>query len=86
VLHIISLLDRVGSKGGAIGEIAPLKSYESNFVHHDFVQLRKKHSQFKAILTSIVLSRTVARKSSLGRLYVRVGGLYVCAGGLDIEI
>ena len=31
-------------------------------------------------------SRTVAMKSSLGGLYVRVGGLCVCAGGgLDIE-
>jgi len=34
----------------AIRAIAPLKTYESNFVHHDFVQFRKHHSQFKGIL------------------------------------
>jgi len=30
---------------------------------------------------SRIRDRTVARKSSLGGLYVRVGGLYVCARG-----
>ena len=41
----------------AIGAIAPTKTYESNFIHHDFVQFGKQHSQFKAILPSIVLSQ-----------------------------
>jgi len=31
-------------------------------------------------------NRTVARKSSIGGLYVCAGGLYVRAGGLDIQI
>jgi len=30
----------------AIGAIAPLKIYESNFIHHDFVQFGKQHSRF----------------------------------------
>jgi len=33
----------------------PLKTYESNFIHHDFVQFGRQHSRFKAILPSIVL-------------------------------
>jgi len=35
----------LGSRGGsrgAIGAIAPTKTYESNFIHHDFAQFRKK--------------------------------------------
>jgi len=42
---------------GGIGAIAPPKTYESNFIHNDFVQFRKKHSRYKAILPSIVLSQ-----------------------------
>ena len=41
----------------AIWVIAPPKTYERSFVHHDFVQFGKEHSQFKAILPSIVLSQ-----------------------------
>jgi len=41
---------------GVIGAIAPLKTYESNFIHHDFVQFREKHSRYQAILPSIILS------------------------------
>jgi len=47
---------RGGSRGG-IGAIAPPKTYESNFIHNDFAQFRKKHSRYKAILASIVLSQ-----------------------------
>jgi len=43
--------------GGAIGAIAPPKTYESNFFHYDFVQFGKQHSRYKAILSSIVLSQ-----------------------------
>jgi len=46
-----------GGSSGAIGAIAPLKTYESNFIHHDFAQFRKEHSRYKAILPSIVLSQ-----------------------------
>jgi len=35
----------------------PLKTYESNFIHHDFAQFGKQHSRYKAILPSIVLSQ-----------------------------
>ena len=31
------------------------KTYKSNFSHHDFVQVRKQHSRYKAILSPIVL-------------------------------
>jgi len=37
--------------------IDPLETYESNFIHHDFVQFGKQHSRYKAILPSVVLSQ-----------------------------
>jgi len=46
---------RVDPGGGAIGTIDPPKTYESKFIHHDYVQFRKQHSRLKAILSSIVL-------------------------------
>ena len=33
------------------------KTYECNFIHHDFVQFVKQHSRYKAILPSIVSSQ-----------------------------
>jgi len=30
---------------GEINAMAPPKIYESNFIHHDFVQFRKQHIQ-----------------------------------------
>jgi len=33
------------------------KTYESNVIHHDFVQFEKQHSRYKAIFPSIVLSQ-----------------------------
>jgi len=33
------------------------KTYGSNFIHHDFVQFGKRHSRYKVILPSIVLSQ-----------------------------
>jgi len=35
----------------------PFKTYESNFIHHDFVQFGRQHSQYKANLASSVISR-----------------------------
>jgi len=35
----------------------PPKTYESNFIHHDFVPIGKNHSRYKAILLSVVLSQ-----------------------------
>ena len=52
--HVKELSKRFLSKK-AIGAIAPPKTYESNFILHDFVQFGKQNSQFKAILPSIVL-------------------------------
>ena len=46
-----------GRSRGAIGAIAPQKTYKSNSFHHDFVQFRKQHSRYQAILPSIVLSQ-----------------------------
>ena len=43
--------------GWAIGAIAPPKSYENKFVHHNFVQFGKQHSRYKAILSPTVLSQ-----------------------------
>jgi len=37
--------------------IAPLKTYQSNFIHHNFVQSGKQHSRHLVILSSIVLSQ-----------------------------
>jgi len=42
---------------GAIGIIAPPKTYESIFIHHNFVKFGKQHSRYKAILSSTVLSQ-----------------------------
>jgi len=41
---------------GAIGEIAPTKTYENNFNHHNTVQF-EQHLRCKAILSSTVLSQ-----------------------------
>ena len=44
--------------GKAIGVIAPTpKTYESNFIHRDFVQIGKQQSRYEAILPLIVLSQ-----------------------------
>jgi len=40
-----------GFRGGAI---TPPKTYGSNFIHHDLIQFRKKHSRYRAILPFIV--------------------------------
>ena len=40
-------------QGGTIGAIAPPKTYESSFIHHDFVHFGKQYSWY--ILQSIVL-------------------------------
>ena len=49
--------DAKGGFRGSIGAIASPKTHESNFIHHDFLQFGKQHSQYKAILSSIVLSQ-----------------------------
>ena len=46
-----------GESRGAIEAIVPPKTWESNFIHHYFVQLKKQHSRYKAILSTIVLSQ-----------------------------
>jgi len=54
--HVKELSKRFLSKT-AIGAIAPPKTYESNFIHHDFVQFGKQHSRFQTIFPSTVLSQ-----------------------------
>jgi len=56
VLAVYCLRSRGGSKGGDWCDHPP-KTYESDFIHHDFVQFQKKHSRYKAILPSIILSQ-----------------------------
>jgi len=46
-----------GGYRGAIGAIAPQKSYANNFIHHYFVQFGKQYSRYKAISSSFVLSQ-----------------------------
>jgi len=46
-----------GGSKGEIGAIASPIIYESNFIHHDFLQFGKQHSRYKVILSSIVLSQ-----------------------------
>jgi len=55
-LHVDSTQGRIQG-GRESGTIAPPKTYESNFFHHNFVQFGKKRSRYKAMLTSIVLSK-----------------------------
>jgi len=35
----------------------PSKTYKYNFIHHDFIQIGKQYSRYKAICSSIVLSQ-----------------------------
>ena len=44
-------------QSGAMRAIAPFNTYDSNFIHHDFVQIREQHLRLKVILSSIVLSQ-----------------------------
>ena len=39
------------------GQSSPPKTYESKFIHHDFVQFAKQHSRYQAILPSVVFSQ-----------------------------
>ena len=50
-------------QGGAIMAIAPSKTCESNFIHHDFTQFGKRYL------------RTVAKRFSIGGLCVSEGDL-----------
>jgi len=42
---------------GADPVVGPPKTYESSIIHHHFIQFRKKHSRYKAILLATVLSQ-----------------------------
>jgi len=37
------------------GAIAPPKTYDSSFIHNDFIQFRKQHSLYEVILSSSLL-------------------------------
>jgi len=54
-LHRYSSQRPTSSQGRIEGVGLPLKTYESNFIHHNFVQFGKQHSWYVAILSSIVL-------------------------------
>ena len=55
--------------GGDWGD-RPSKAYESNFIHHDFVQLGKQHSRHYAILPSVVLSKQCCEVYFISRTVV----------------
>jgi len=61
--HVKNLSERFLSEK-AIRAIAPPKTYESNFIHHDFVQFRKHHSQFKGILPPLFCHSSVVMCTS----------------------
>jgi len=42
---------------GTTEAISPSKTYESNFIQHDFLQFEKQHWRYQAFLLSIVLSQ-----------------------------
>jgi len=54
---LVCIRESPQSRGGSRGAIAAHKIYESNFIHHDFLQLGKQHSRHKAILSFVVLSQ-----------------------------
>jgi len=45
--------------GGWLGWSTHPKTYESNFIRHDFVQFGKQHSRFKAIFPLFFCHSTV---------------------------
>ena len=51
----------------------PPKTYKSNFIHHNFVEFRERHSRHKTILPTIVLSQrsVVKHASSLLQYWTR---------------
>jgi len=58
VCQILSVLTDASAKlkkCGSKGTIVPHKTYESNFIHRNFVQIGKQHSRYKAILSPNVL-------------------------------
>jgi len=46
------------------GVISPPKTYESSFIHYDFVQFRKHHSWYKAIFSSLFCYSSVVKYTS----------------------
>jgi len=49
--------DYLFRRDGSRGAIAPPKTYESSFIHHNFVQFVKQHTPHKAILPPTVLTQ-----------------------------
>jgi len=47
--HALCSCCRGRSREGRLGDRPPPKTYESNLIHHDFVQFEKQHSRYKAI-------------------------------------
>jgi len=44
-----------------VGDHLPPKTYEINFIHHDFLQFGKEHSRYKAILRPLFCYSSVVR-------------------------
>jgi len=61
VILYLHASDRVGSRGGTI---APPKTYESNFIHHNFVRFGKQHSRYKAIFHPLFCHNSVVKYTS----------------------
>jgi len=54
---MFSLKEKAKNTAGAGpgGATAPRKTYDINFIHNNFVQFRKQHSRYNAVLSSVVL-------------------------------
>jgi len=63
-VHLHCIRGRI--QGGAIGAIAiaPPKTYESNFIHHNFEQFGKQHSRYQAILPSVFCHSSVVKHAA----------------------
>jgi len=59
LLHTQSIIsvDAETDPTGVVGAIAPAETYESYFIHHDFVQFGKQYSWCKVTFSAIVLSQ-----------------------------
>ena len=69
-MNCVMIVEQVQFQGSVCGDLPP-KTYESNFIHHNFLQFGEEHSWYKAILSSIILSQQCCEQGC------GVGGFWV---------
>ena len=77
---------RVDAGADTRGQLWRSPPYESNFIHHDFVQLRKQHLQYKAILLSIVLSQQCCEVYLISLIVVKPLGNFTTKYSLKLPV